>query len=79
MVHVPAATRVSAVPATVQIVDVVDAKLTANPDDAVAPKAGGVEPSAALGNAAKVIVWLPCATVKCWLTAVAAAKFASPG
>jgi hypothetical protein len=73
MVQVPAASSVRAVPATVQIVEVVDAKLTANPDDAVALKAGCVEPSAELGNAANVIVWLPCVTVKLWSTGVAAA------
>ena len=41
MVHVPPETRVTVAPDTVQTAVVVDAKLTARPEDAVADHTGG--------------------------------------
>ncbi len=55
-------------------------KLTANPEVAVALTVGDVpDLYAALGNRAeKVIVWLPCVTVKLRFTGVAAAQLVFP-
>jgi len=72
-VQVPTATSVIAVPDTVQIAEVVEAKLTARPDDAVALSAGGVVPNGRFDKLPNVIVWLSCVTVKLWLTAAAIA------
>jgi len=46
MVHVPSATRVAVVPDTVQTAEVVEAKLTARPEDAVALSVNGAVPKA---------------------------------
>ena len=46
MVHFPAATSVTDVPDTVHTVGVVEAKLTAKPEDAVALTVNGAEPNA---------------------------------
>jgi len=44
MMQVPTATRFSALPLTVQVLGVVEAKLTAKPELAVAIRAGGAVP-----------------------------------
>lgn len=46
MVQVPAATRVTVVPDTVQTAEVVEAKLTARPEDAVPLTGNGAAPYA---------------------------------
>ncbi len=53
--HVPTATNVTVEPETVQIVDVIEEKLTASPDDEVPLTANGA-PNAWFDNAPKVIV-----------------------
>jgi hypothetical protein len=73
IVQVPTATSVTVAPDTVQTAEVVEAKLTARPDDAVALTVNGAVPSARFESAPKVMVWLPCVTWKLWLTGVAAA------
>lgn len=79
MPQVPVATRVSAVPLTVQMVGVVDAKLTASPELLVALKAGAATPMVWLAGAAKVMTWAcgaatgAAATVTVLTTSVAAA------
>jgi hypothetical protein len=73
MVQVPTATKVTVAPETVQTDWVVEAKLTASPDDAVAVTVNGALPNTLLDSAAKVMVWLACVTWKLWLTGVAAA------
>jgi hypothetical protein len=76
MVHVPRATSVAVVPETVHTDVVVEAKLTARPEDAVAVSVKGALPSAIFESDPKVIVWLVwdgCVTWKLWLTGVAAA------
>ena len=78
MVHVPALASVTVALATVQVEDVVDAKLTAAPDEAVALTVNGAVPNALSDRAANVMVWLPGATVNPWLTAGAAAKLLLP-
>ncbi len=78
MVQVPTATSVTVAPDTVQTGEVVDAKLTARPDVAVAFTVKGVVPNTWFNNAAKVIVWLPDVTWKLRLTGVAAAKLLFP-
>ena len=50
-----------------------DALGPAKPEEAVATSGNGAVPNAWLGIAAKVIVWVPCATVKVWATIGAAA------
>jgi hypothetical protein len=64
MLHVPAATSVTVVPDTVQTDVVVEAKPTANPELALALTVNGAVPNTWLDKAAKLIVWLPCVTVK---------------
>ena len=61
-VQVPTATRVTVAPETVQTVEVVEAKLTARPDEAVALTANGAVPRARFERAPKVMVWLCCVT-----------------
>jgi hypothetical protein len=73
MVHVPTATNVTVPPDTVQTDEVVEAKLTAKPELAVALTAKGAVPNAWLDSAPNVIVWLPAVTAKLSLTGVAAA------
>jgi hypothetical protein len=55
-VQVPTATSVTVVPDTVHTAVVVDAKLTANPDDAVALTVNGAVPNASFGSAPNAIV-----------------------
>jgi hypothetical protein len=78
MVQVPTATSVTVVPDTVQTDEVVEAKLTANPELAVALTAKGAAPNAWLDSAPNVIVWLPAVTAKLSLTGVAAPQFVLP-
>src|SRR5271154_400988 len=73
MVHVPAAASVTVSPATVQTADVVEAKLTERPEDAVALSVNGAVPSPSLESAPKLMVWPSDVTWKLWLTGVAAA------
>ena len=63
MVQVPVATSVTVLPETVQVVAVVDAKLTGKPDDDVAETVNGGLPSTWLGNGANVMV---CASFVIW-------------
>ena len=77
MVQVPAATSVTVAPDTVQKAEVVEAKVTAKPEEAVALAVKGAEPNARFESAPKVMVWLRC-TWKLWLTGVAAAQLALP-
>src|SRR5450432_1633643 len=69
MVQAPAEIRVTVAPNTVQTGKVVEAKLTARPDDAVAVIVNGAAPNVWLGNAPKAIVWAAdpfCVTAICW-------------
>ena len=61
--QLPVWRSVSVVPETVQTLAVVEAKLTVRPEVAVADNVSGEAESEALGSAAKLIVWLPEATV----------------
>ena len=72
MVHVPAAMKLAVVPETVQTVEVVEAKLTARPELAVAERASSV-PTVFGGILSKVIVWALMETVRLCETGVAAA------
>jgi hypothetical protein len=72
MVQVPALTSVTVTPDTVQTAEVVDAKLTVKPEDAVALTVNGWAPKVWFESAAKVMVWAPVVTWKPWLTGVAA-------
>src|SRR5580693_6063031 len=65
MVHVPTATSVAVVPETVQTDVVVEAKLTARLEDAVAVSIKGALPSAIFEIAPNVMVWLCCRPVPC--------------
>ena len=58
MEQVPAATRVTVDPATVQTAAVVELKLTASPDVAVAVTENGAAPNVLLARTPKEIVWL---------------------
>jgi hypothetical protein len=78
MVHVPAPTSVTVTPDTVHTGEVIEAKLTANPELALALTANGAAPNTWLDKAPKLIVWLPGVTVKPWLTGVAAAQLVFP-
>lgn len=78
MVQVPVATSVTVAPDTVQTVVVVEAKLTARPDEAIALTLNGDAPSERLGRAPKVMVWFPRVTWKLWFTGAAAAQLALP-
>ena len=74
--QLPALTKVTVVPLTVQTLGVVEAKATARPEVDVADKAAGTWPQVALPGAVKVMVCAvkgAAATVKVWLTAAAAA------
>jgi hypothetical protein len=70
---VPAALIATVLPLTVHTVGVVDAKVTASPEEAVASTVKGATPNAELAMAPNVIVWLALAIVKLWLIAAAAA------
>jgi hypothetical protein len=78
IVQVPTATSVTVAPDTVQTVVVVEVKLTARPEDAVALTVNGAVPKGSVESVPKVMVWLPCVTVKLRLTGVAAAQLALP-
>jgi hypothetical protein len=67
MVQVPAALIVTVLPLTVHTVVVVDAKVTASPEEAVAFTVNGATPKVELATAPNVIVWLAFAIVKIWL------------
>jgi hypothetical protein len=75
--HVPVATNVAVVPFTVQTVVVVDAKLTASPEVAVAVS-GSVVPIVCVPIVGKVIVCGWPATLKLCVTGVAAAYVVFP-
>ena len=57
IVHVPTATSVTVVPATVHWGAVAEVKATVNPDEAVALTVNVPEPSALSESAPNVIVW----------------------
>ena len=73
MLQVPTATSVSVLPLTVQTLGVVDAKLTAKPELAVATSAGGVVPSVWLPGEVKLMLCAAAPTLKLRVTAVAGA------
>ena len=68
----PGATIVTVEAETVQTAMVVDAKLTGRPEDAVAVRAKGADPKAALESGANVMLCEPMPTVKLWETGEAA-------
>jgi hypothetical protein len=70
--QVPAASTVTVVPLTVQMLAVFEAKVTVRPELAVALTVNGVTPRVTLLNGANVMVWVP-ETEKVWVTGVAAA------
>src|SRR5580658_434921 len=65
MVHVPMATSVAVVLETVQTDVVVEAKLTARLEDALALSVKGALPSTKFEIAPNVMVWLCCTLVPC--------------
>jgi hypothetical protein len=78
MVQAPTATSVTVAPDTVHTPVVVEEKLTASPDDALALTPNGALPNAWLESAPKLMVWVPAVTWKLWLTGTAAAQLAFP-
>lgn len=76
MVQVPAATRVTLLPETVQIAGVGELKLTGSPALEVATSATGEAESEVVGGAVKLIVWAPLAIVPETVVAVAVAGVA---
>jgi len=77
MKHVPLASSVAVVPATVQMAGAREVKLTGSPELAVADRAMGV-PMIWAATGAKVIVWACRWTVKLRVTNIAAACVLSP-
>ena len=73
MAQRPAATSVTILPETVQVVGVVVAKLTGKPDEAVALTGKGGVMMGSFGSAAKLIACGSLVIVKVWVTGVAAA------
>ena len=71
--QVPTATSVTVFPETVQIPMVVEAKLTASPELAVALMAYGAVPKGWFASAPNVMAWLPRVTLKLCETGAAAA------
>jgi hypothetical protein len=71
--HVPAARIVTVLPETVQTEGVVEAKVTANPELAVALTLNGATPSVTLLNEPNEMVCAAAKTPKDWVTGVAAA------
>jgi hypothetical protein len=69
----PACTSVTVAADTVHTLEVVEEKLTARPDEAVALTVNGATPSTFPGKTAKAIVWLPGVTIKLWFNCVATA------
>jgi hypothetical protein len=78
IVQEPTATSVTVAPDTVHVAGVVELKVTASPDDAVALTVNGAVPNAWFESVPKVMVWLPCITWKLWLTGGAAAQLLLP-
>ena len=68
MVQAPTVNSFRIAPDTVQTGEVVDVKLTARPEDAVALTANGAVPTVWFERAPKVMVWLALVTWKLWLT-----------
>jgi hypothetical protein len=62
MVHTPGEASVTVAADTVQTAGVVEAKLTARPDDAVAPIPNGVAPKVWPASAPKLMVCCPGVT-----------------
>ena len=74
IVHVPVVTSIAAEPDTVQMLVVVDVRLTGNHELALAVKVTGTEELMICGGMLlKVIVWLSKLTVKLCVTWVAGA------
>jgi len=71
-VQVPPVIIVTVAVLTVQMVVVVDVNVTASPDEAVALTVKGAAPKVLPARAANVTVCAALATVKLWLTLVAA-------
>jgi hypothetical protein len=72
-VQLPVVTSVTLTPPTVQMDVVVEEKVTASPEDAVALRTNGLVPNVWSEGPANAIVWLPGATAKVSLTGGAAA------
>ena len=68
----PVVTKVTVVPDTVQVVGVLEAKLTGSPEDAVAETVKGDDPRERLESGPKVMVWASLVTWKLCVTAGAA-------
>ena len=62
--QMPAPASVTVAPDTVQTDEVVEAKLTGSPEEAVALTVNGALPKARLERPPNVIVWVPVATWK---------------
>ena len=83
IVQMPAASKVSVLPLTVQTEDVVDTNSTGRPDVALADSAGGVLPSVCVAGAVKLMVWLLCLTsgqlrtlmARCWMLLLQLSEF----
>jgi hypothetical protein len=71
--HVPALTSVTVTPDIVQTAVVVEAKLTAKPELALALTVNAAVPNTRLDKTPKLMLWLSCVTWKLWLTGTAAA------
>ncbi len=78
MVQVPVVRSVTLVPETVHTAAVVELKLTARPEEAVAPMVTGESARVLLARAPKVMVWSPLLMVKVRLTWGAAFQVALP-
>jgi hypothetical protein len=81
MVQVPTATSVTIAPDTVQKDGVVEAKLTARPEEAVAPTVNEPGSNDRFASAPKAIVWATnpfCVTAICWPSTVMCAVRAEP-
>jgi hypothetical protein len=79
MEQVPAASRVTILPETVQTAVEVELKLTGSVDVAVAASVTVPEPNATLLSVPKVMVCEAGVTLKLWTTLGAAVKFELPG
>src|SRR5258708_749637 len=78
MLQVPAVTSVMEFPDTVHTVGVVEARLTGKPELAVALTVNGTVVKVRFEIVPRVMVWVPCVTVKLRLTDAAAAQLALP-
>jgi hypothetical protein len=78
MVHVPAATSVTAPPDTVQTDVVCEVKVTGRPDDVLPVIVNGAVPNTWFERGQKMMLWPPSVTWNPWFTGVAAAQFALP-